>query len=420
MKQMKRMKQLWLLLFLLAGNVLYAQTQKITTEEQFNAFINEQSAQLMAAYEQETYAKGSDICRAVMTQVETLPAGLKEKYGWQKYNFAFHLTLCLCLQNKKEEALEAFKIAYNNGKDGVLYSAVKGYEEILKPLHGDPAYEAIVRQLRETGDYLYILQQAPAYTRTTRPDTLPRFSYAAPDDPDLARVRQYFRLDSVISGAGDEISKIKNVLTYIHNLIRHDGQNPNPEGGMNAINMAEACKDGSRGLNCRGLATVLNECYLALGIPSRVVTCMPKTFVGDCHVINAVYSSSLGKWLWMDPTNNAWVTDDAGNLLSIREVRERLRDGRPLVLNEEANWNNENKVRIEDYLYNYMAKNLYYLGCWTRYEFNTESNGHGEKLYVNLMPTGFDTTQENPRNWRVNDDVWFWQTPIIKNKARKE
>ena len=206
MKQMKRMKQLWLLLFLLAGNVLYAQTQKITTEEQFNAFINEQSAQLMAAYEQETYAKGSDICRAVMTQVETLPAGLKEKYGWQKYNFVFHLTLCLCLQNKKEEALEAFKIAYNNGKDGVLYSAVKGYEEILKPLHGDPAYEAIVRQLRETGDYLYILQQAPAYTRTTRPDTLPRFSYAAPDDPDLARVRQYFRLDSVISGAGDEIS----------------------------------------------------------------------------------------------------------------------------------------------------------------------------------------------------------------------
>ena len=129
---MKRMKQLWLLLFLLAGNVLYAQTQKITTEEQFNAFINEQSAQLMAAYEQETYAKGSDICRAVMTQVETLPAGLKEKYGWQKYNFVFHLTLCLCLQNKKEEALEAFKIAYNNGKDGVLYSAVKGYEAILK------------------------------------------------------------------------------------------------------------------------------------------------------------------------------------------------------------------------------------------------------------------------------------------------
>ena len=67
-----------------------------------------------------------------------------------------------------------------------------------------------------------------------------------------------------------------------------------------------------------------------------------------------------------------------------------------------------------------MVKNLYYLGCWTRYEFNTESNGHGEKLYVNLMPTGFDTTQENPRNWRVNDDVWFWQAPIIKNKARKE
>lgn len=283
-------------------------------------------------------------------------------------------------------------------------------DSALKLLYGDKEFETIVQKVKEASDYLYILQQAPAYTRSTRPDTLPRFTYALSDDPNLVRVRQYFRLDSV-AGTGDEVSKIKNVLTYIHNKILHDGQHPNPSGEQNSINMAEACKDGSRGLNCRGLATVLNECYLSLGIPSRVVTCMPKTFISDCHVINAVYSTTLGKWLWIDPTNNAWVMDEAGNLLGIQEVRERLRDGRPLVLNEEANWNNKSKKTVQEYLYKYMAKNLYYLNCWLRYEFNTESNGYNEKLYVNLMPTGFDTKVENPRNLRVNDDEWFWQAP---------
>lgn len=93
-----------------------------------------------------------------------------------------------------------------------------------------------------------------------------------------------------------------------------------------------------------------------MGIPSRVITCMPKTYINDCHVINAVYSSTLGKWLWIDPTNNAWVTDEQGNLLSVEEVRARLRNGQPVQVNEDANWNNEKKTTTEDYLYEYMAK----------------------------------------------------------------
>ena len=67
-------------------------------------------------------------------------------------------------------------------------------------------------------------------------------------------------------------------------------------------------------------------------------------------MINAVYSETLGKWLWIDPTNNAWVTDGQGNMLSVQEVRERLREGLPVQVNEEANWNNEQQVTTEGYL----------------------------------------------------------------------
>ena len=34
-------------------------------------------------------------------------------------------------------------------------------------------------------------------------------------------------------------------------------------------------------------------------------------------------------------------------MLSVQEVRERLRDGRPVILNEEANWNNQQKITKE-------------------------------------------------------------------------
>lgn len=41
--------------------------------------------------------------------------------------------------------------------------------------------------------------------------------------------------------------------------------------------------------------------------------------------------------------------DENGIMLSVQEVRERLRDGRPVILNEEANWNNQQKITKEYY-----------------------------------------------------------------------
>ena len=43
--------------------------------------------------------------------------------------------------------------------------------------------------------------------------------------------------------------------------------------------------------------------------------------------------------------------DENGIMLSVQEVRERLRDGRPVILNEEANWNNQQKITKEYHLF---------------------------------------------------------------------
>ena len=172
---------------------------------------------------------------------------------------------------------------------------------------------------------------------------------------------------------------------------------------------ADHCKKEDRGLNCRGLATVLNECYLSLGFKSRFVTCMPKDSVfSDCHVINMVFLDEQKKWIWVDPTNDAYVMNEQGELINIEEVREKLINNKPLILNPDANWNNRSSTTKENYLYQYMAKNLYRFSCPLVSEYDSETRLKGKEIvYVELLP--LDGFQQNP-----DKDEYFSNTNNTK------
>lgn len=282
----------------------------------------------------------------------------------------------------------------------------------LDNIRSEKGYAEIVEKAREQGDFMWILRQAGPYDSSAPTDSLPRFRYADPNDRDLVRVREYFNLDS-IAGSGDELSKIRNLMHWVHNVVRHDGSSRNPTS-RNAIDLIEVCRKENRGINCRMMAQVLNECYLAMGFKSRFVTCMPRKMVNDCHVINVVYSATLDKWVWVDPTFDAYVVDENGVMLSIQEVRERMRDGRPYFLNEDANWNNESPQTQKHYLDTYMAKNLYYLVCSDRSEFDTETwyEGKHPVYYVALVPEGYDCDREY--HFMTTNDDWFWASPYAE------
>jgi transglutaminase-like putative cysteine protease len=270
--------------------------------------------------------------------------------------------------------------------------------------------------------YLDILKTAGQYNLADKRE-IPRFTYQSKDKPELVALRTGFNLDS-IAGKGNEVSQILNLMHWVHNLIPHDGNHDNPSV-KNALSMIAQCKQEKRGLNCRGLATVLNECYLSLGIPSRFVTCMPKDSVfQDCHVINLVFSRELKKWLWIDPTNDAYVMNEKGELLDIREVRERLINGKPLILNPEANWNHMASQTKEEYLENYMAKNLFRLECpvESAYDYETWKNGKTVS-YIELLP--LNTYRQLPQKstetiqktgttftyYKTNNPDLFWKIP---------
>jgi hypothetical protein len=278
--------------------------------------------------------------------------------------------------------------------------------------------------LRKVGDYMYIIKNAKAYNAADK-RPLPAFIYQPANDPNLVILRKTFKLDS-IAGSGNEVSKVLNLLYWIHNLVPHDGNHENPVV-KNALSMINQCKKESRGLNCRGLATVLNECYLSMGIKSRFVTCLPKDSLHtdlDCHVINMVYINSLKKWIWIDPTFCAYVMNEKGELLGLEEVRERIIDDKPLIINPDANWNHKASETKDYYLYYYMAKNLYRLECNINSEYDTETSTAGRKLtYVELLPLDYfaqkpdrseslnNSSQVTYVHYNTNNPSLFWAAP---------
>lgn len=144
----------------------------------------------------------------------------------------------------------------------------------------------------------------------------------------------------------------------------------------------------------------------------------------DCHVINMVYCTSLKKWLWIDPTNDAYVMNESGELLSVEEVRERLINNKPLIINPDANWNHKESVVKEHYLNYYMTKNLYKFTCTVNSEYDIETGSSGKKIvYVDLLPLDYykqtpDKEEETSKKtgtifitYKTNNPTLFWQTP---------
>jgi hypothetical protein len=269
---------------------------------------------------------------------------------------------------------------------------------------------------------LEILRKAEAYNYSDK-RFIPKFLYQSQDNPNLKKIRTYLKLDS-IAGNGNELSQIFNLMHWVHNIAKHDGNSDNPTL-KNAIDLINICKVENRGINCRMMAMILNECYLSMGIKSRYITCMPReTEFDECHVINMVYCKDLKKWIWIDPTFNAYVMDDKGNLLGIQEVRERLIKGQALILNADANWNRTSLQTKEHYLEYYMAKNLYRLTTPLVSEYNTETWEKGKEVtYVEILPLdGIDQTPQKKTeindktgttfiNYKTNNPDIFWAKP---------
>ena len=324
-----------------------------------------------------------------------------------KADYLYDQACCYALTKQKKQALMALGKSVDSG--------YKRYNNMLNDndlasVRKDKKYQALLAEVKDRQPLCVLKKSAPYAQDAVKMDN--PFRYESKDSKCLSVVREYFKLDSV-AGQGDELSKIINLLHFAHDNMRHDGSN-RAFAEMDAIDLYNYCKTTGKGINCRQLAISLCEMYLSLDIPARYVTCMPADPLDyECHVINTVWSNQLQKWLYIDPTMDAWVMDENGTMLSIAEVRDRLIKDQPLVLCETANWNHENKQTKEYYLDYYMAKNLYYFVCKKYSRFNPESDYRPNPAEedIRLIPVGFVND-----NWKCDtttDPEIFWVKPEI-------
>ncbi len=396
---------------------------QLDTSFHFEQFAKHQNALIFNACEKEDTLAYQQYLRDFLNQYKLLSAPDQTQFAGYLQNAYYNGSCCFSIAHSKLKAIallqKAVAAGYNNYRHLI---ADKDFNNIRK----EKSFQLLLKTMRETSDYLYILRKHAQYDSKVNED-LPGFKYQDSQNRELQVLKMAFNLDS-IAGRGSDYLKMINLMHWVHTVIPHDGNHPNPEI-KNALSLVEACKKNNRGLNCRGLATVLNECYLAMGFKARMVTCLPKDSLRndpDCHVINAVYAGSIKKWLWMDPTNDAYVMNEKGALLSIEEVRARIINNKPLILNPSANWNNIVSKTKEDYLYQYMAKNLYKLQCAVYSKYNAETVENGKELvYVSLVPhnhyepklivknTAEKTNGTTYQFYETSNATYFWESPEL-------
>ena len=404
---MKLLFNLILLIFLTSN--VFAQTNSATWNK-FLTDINQLEKEYKTFYSAKDYQKAATVLNTITAKMDSLQLSENEKQEFQttikeiNANVSYSLACLQSLLNKKKQAVTSFEKA--------IFWGYTDYRNALNDtdldnIRKENKFEKALKQLKQY-DKLTLLQQSGGYVSESNAD-LPVFNYQSASNHNLAAVKNFFKLDS-IAGNGDEISKIRNILFFVSNNIKYDGSNW-ALCEFDAIDFYNYHKTTGKGINCRHKAMTLNEMYLAMGFKSRFVTCMPKDDKDtDCHVINSVYSETLKKWLWMDPSHGTFVMDEKNNLLSIEEVREHLKKNQFLKLNDES------KVSKLWYLDYYMAKNLYWIQCTNKSEFNTESRyrpAPHDLQYISLIPGGFDKSSNKylKNNIITHDPAYFWKSP---------
>ena len=293
----------------------------------------------------------------------------------------------------------------------------------------DPAmYSVIVTEKIEipqtveyiTNDYSSLLKKFSSYDNSdTSP--IPDFEYQNPNAPNLIKLKKQLPLESIVDKQNNEISKIIALMKWVNQHVKHDGSNnlKNKE----SLKIIEYCNKTEKGVNCRDVAIVLNDIYLAMGFKARIVSCLPnEDYDTENHVTNLVFSKSLNKWIYMDPSFSAYLTNDKGLILNHSEIRQALISGDSLIVKGGLVHNGDSYGEQENYL-SYMTKNLFRFSCPLLSAYGYE-NSDLEKTFVYLNPVGYKNgvteynkkikSGENNYEYFTQNNKLFWRKPENK------
>ena len=262
----------------------------------------------------------------------------------------------------------------------------------------NPSYKSnlngFIRSLKKSGPYVQ--------------DTLTFHIKSVPDSAKAAEIRGYFQLDTLYDASASTWDKTLAIAQFVARNIPHANQQSQPRS-RNAIDLWEFTRTVEPGFNCRLHSILTFELLTSVGIEATYVTCLPKRDDGDCHVVNQVWIPELEKWVMIDSDSGGYcATDGNGNLLSLKEIRERYISGETIVYH--PGFSAAQESTGSDH-YRYMAKNTYWFSAWEDIHFGQEAgNGQGAR-YFNLVPKGYKPFHYDEGDLLTSDADQFWAAP---------
>ena len=231
---------------------------------------------------------------------------------------------------------------------------------------------------------------------------------SVPDSAKAAEIREYFQLDTLYEANASTWEKTLAIAQFVARNIPHANQTQQPES-RNAIDLWEFTRTVEPGFNCRLHSILTFELLTSVGIEATYITCLPKKDDGDCHVVNQVWIPELEKWVMIDSDSGGYcATDGNGNLLSLKEIRERYISDEVIVYHPGFSAAQES---IGSEHYRYMAKNTYWFSSWDDIHYGQEAeNGQGSR-YLNLVPSGYKPFNYVKGNLLTSDADQFWAAP---------
>ncbi len=242
------------------------------------------------------------------------------------------------------------------------------------------------------------------------------------DNSQFNQLKSSYPIESIAGNRGD-FSKAINLLHWLSDHIYHKGDFDGhiTHNSLSLLNYSYD-KGNQSGINCVALATILSECLLAIGLKARRVFLMPcSPYDGDNHVVTQVYIRELKKWVMLDPTLNAYFTNESGDFLSLLELRDNLANQKPVFLNSEANYNGDTlNEQSRLFWIEYFAKNLFYFITSEKSTYGDGKSSFNRSIII--CPHGYDPKQIMLSNIEYRRKL-YGDSPILdkwKDNVKKE
>jgi hypothetical protein len=262
------------------------------------------------------------------------------------------------------------------------------------------------------------LKEYPSFDTSSNKNSLPSWIYTNSNDENLNRLREKYDLEKV-AGKGNEIERLINLMEWVHKMLHRNEAEYGVPKEKDAFSIIEFVQEKGNYINCKMKSLVLNEVLLSLGYSSRRIIFKPIAPEGDVHSIVSVYSTTLRKWICLDPTFNTYFVDESGEILGFLDIREIYKTGiapnfKSIIIPMDDplrlwgipfdSYNNWYAV--------YMAKNSFQVLCPVKSEFAYESSEDAK--YVLLSPKEFNiNVGDNKPNWVfVKDMNYFFEKPF--------